>query len=289
MTHLNTALTNIRRSPYQNLAAVLLLSITFFVGYTFSLFMYSADYILKYFETRPQIIAFFELETSSEQINTVEKTMQEKTYVESTTVIDKEKALEIYQENNKEDPLLLELVTADILPASIEVSGKDVESLQLIKSDLEEFEAIDEVVFQQNIIDSLKKWTMNVRLIGIGSIVILSFTSLLTIIVMTAMKISGKRNSINIMRMIGATKWYIKAPYVYEGMMYGIMSSLMGWGMMYTGLLYLTPSMKNFLGAIPLLPIPNQIFAIQLATGTSIGIVLTALASAIAVQRVMRK
>lgn len=289
MSLFSTTLTNIRRSPYQNLAAILLLVITFFVAYSFSLFLYSTQHLLQYFETRPQIIAFFDLEATADQIGQTEQTMKAKGYVENTTVISKDQALQIYQETNKEDPLLLELVTADILPASIEVSGKNVEALQSIKSDLEQMTQIDEVVFQQNVIDSLKNWTRSVRYIGIGAITILCLTSLLNIMVLTAMKISNKRNTINIMRMIGATRWYIKAPYLYEGFLYGLFGSILGWILMYVGLLYATPWLENFLGTIPLLPFPPEIFALQLGAGSLIGVILTGMASTIAVQRVMRK
>ncbi len=289
MSQFSTTLTNIRRSPYQNLAAMLLLIITFFVAYSFSLFLYSTQRLLQYFETRPQIIAFFDLDATQDQINQTDQTMKSKDYVEGTTVVSKEQALQIYQETNKEDPLLLELVTADILPASIEVSGRNVEALPTIKADLEAMSQIDEVVFQQNVIDSLKSWTRSVRYIGLAAIAILGITSFLNIMVLTAMKISNKRNTINIMRMIGATRWYIKAPYFYEGILYGLVSSLLGWALMYVGLLYLTPWLQNFLGTIPLLPFPPQLFAIQLGVGTLIGVFLTGTASTIAVQRVMRK
>lgn len=289
MNHISTALTNIRRSPYQSLSAILMLSITFFVAYTFSLFIVGTEQIMRYFETRPQIIAFFELDVTNQQIQAAEKEMLSKSYVDEVSVIDKQRALEIYQENNKEDPLLLELVTADILPASIEVAGSDVNSLGLIKEDLENLDGVEEVIYQQNIIDALRKWTTNVRYVGLASVSILAMTSLLIIMSVIAMKISHKRGAINIMRIIGASKWYIEAPFVYEGILYALFGSVIGWGTMYIGLLYVTPWLKEFLGPIPLLPIDPQILALQFGLGSATGLILTMLASTIAVQRVMRK
>ncbi len=289
MSHISSALIAIRRSPYQALAAILMLWITFFVGYTFSLFFYSSDQILHYFETRPQITAFFKLDAPSANIQTLQDSMTSKPYVDKVTIISKEQALQIYREDNKKDPLLLELVTADILPASIEVSAKDPTFLPQIKQDLENADGVEEVIYQKDVIDTLQKWTTSLRYVGVVSIVILGFTSFFIIIIITGMKVAMKKRAIQIMRILGASRWYVKAPFVYEGMLYGFFGSLAGWTVMYVALLYLTPWITSFLGAIPLLPLPPEFFAIQFAAGTLIGLTLGGIASSVAVQRMMRK
>ncbi len=116
-----TALTNIRRSPFQSIMAVAITTITLFVAYSFSLMIVGTQQILNYFETRPQVIGFFELDASISEINQVGENMQKKTYVNNVQLITQEEALNTYREENKDDQLLLELITADILPASIEV------------------------------------------------------------------------------------------------------------------------------------------------------------------------
>lgn len=289
MKHLFSAFTAIRRSPYQAIAATFILAITFFVGYTFSLFLFSSEQLLRYFETRPQITAFFKLDTTELTVQQLSQQMKEKPYVAQVTVITKEKALEIYREDNKKDPLLLELVTADILPASIEVQGKDVAALDQIKTDLSKATGVDEVVYQQDVIEGLQKWTKSLRYIGITSVSILAFTSFIIVVIISGMKVALKKRAIQIMRLLGATKWYVEAPFIYEGIVYGIVGSLLGWGGMYIGLLYITPWLHSFLGSVPLLPIPTEVLTIQLAAGTGIGILLGALASSFAAKRMMRK
>jgi cell division transport system permease protein len=288
MRHVATALTNIRRSPYQTLAVMLLVSLTFFVGYIFSLFLYSTEHILRYFERTPQVTAFFQIDAKPESVQQLEATMKEKSYVSAVTVVSKEKALEIYQQDNKDDPLLLELVTADILPASIQVSSKDAASLPTIKTDLEGAEGVDEVVYQEDVINQLQSWTQSIRSVGLGSVVVLALTSLLLIVIITGLKVANRRRAIQIMRIIGASRWYIRAPFVYEGMIYGLVGSVVGWGGMYLALMYATPWLKEFLGTIPLFPLPLEFFAIQAGAGTGIGLILGALASAFATQRLMK-
>ncbi len=289
MNPLSSALTAMRRSPYQTLAAILMLSLTCFVGYTFSLFLVGAEKVLQYFETRPQIIGFFELNATTQQIDALKQTMQQKSYVDTVTVVSKDQALELYKKDNQDDPLLLELVSADILPASIEVSGKDPDSLSQIKDDLSKAQGVEEVVFQQDVLDTLTSWTKSLRYVGAGLIGLLGITSFLLIMVIIGIKITTKKNAIHIMRIIGATKWYIQAPFMFEGVMYGIIGSLLGWLAMYAGLLYLTPWLKDFLGTVPLLPVPLEFFAMQLGIGTLIALSIGSFASLTAARRMIRK
>lgn len=289
MTSFSSALINMRRAPYQALAAILLLSVTFFVGYIFSFFALGSEKILQYFETRPQVIAFFNLETEPEVINQLATELSNQPYVTEVKVVSKDEALQIYQEENKDDPLLLELVTSQILPASVEVSASSLEDLKTIKDTLETNDDIDEVVLQEDILESLASWTTNLRLVGIVSITILGVTSLLLMMIVIGMKVITKRPAINIMRIIGATKWFIRSPFVIEGMLYGLLSSLIGWSIAVAILFYLTPDIKNFLGPIPLFPIEPAFFAVQVSLGTLIGMVLGSLAGSLAVGRVMRK
>lgn len=289
MKSLVNALITIRRSPYQSLAAILLLSVTFFVGYGLSLFALGSEQVLRYFESRPQVIAFFEVDAPVEIISQTKMLMEEKSYVTETILVSKEEALAIYQEQNREDPLLLELVTASILPASLEVSGATLNDLNKIKQDLEAIISIEEVVLQEDVLAALAIWTTSIRLVGLASVGILSFTSLLILIIIIGMKVVTKRPAILIMRIIGASRWFIRSPFIYEGIIYGVLSSTIGWGASYATLLYLTPWLNAFLGPIELFPISSLVFLGQYVLGSSLGIFLGAIAGSIAVSRVMRK
>lgn len=289
MKNIVTALTTVRRSPYQSFAAILLLTVTFFVGYSFSLFTLGSEQILSYFETRPQVIGFFEVDATDTEIETVYKTLQEKEYIDEVKLITKEDALLLYQEENRDDPLLLELVTAQILPASLEISGQTIGDLQRIRDELETQQGIEEVILQDDVLESLASWTTSIRIVGAAAISILAFTSLLIMIIIIGMKVVTKRPAILIMRIIGASNWFIKSPFMFEGMFYGLMSSTFGWAATYATLLYLTPWLKEFLGPIPVFPIPLELFAIQYALGTTIALFLGAVAGSIAVSRVMKK
>jgi cell division transport system permease protein len=289
MNSLNTALATIRRSPYQAFTAIIMMAITSFVGYSFTLFLLGSNIIISHFETQPQIIAFFSTEIDHSEVEDVAKEMREKTYVTQVKVVSQEDALKLYQEENKDDPLLLELVTADILPASVEVSGIDIGSLEIIKTDLDKFENIEDVIYQEDVIAVLSDWLNSLRIAGIGITVILAVISFLIIMVVIAMKANAQKNKINVMKILGATKGYILLPFVYEGVIYGLVGTLMGWLVTFAALLYLTPVITVILGDIKLFPIPMEFYAIHAGTGVLVGIILGAFASIVAVRRLVKR
>ncbi len=284
-----TALTTIRRSPYQAMVSVLMVTFTFFVGFSFSLFIIGASIALKHFETKPQVIAFFELETKNEEIEKIAQELKTKNYVKEVSIITQEDALKLYQEENKDDPLLLELVTADILPASIEVSAYSIESLSKIKNDLNKFNSIEDIIFQEDVVSTLAKWIQTAKMFGIASTSILLAISFLIIMIITAMKATSQRRSIKIMRLLGATKGYIKLPFMLEGMIYGFIGSAIGWLITFASLLYLTPAIKDILGEIKILPIPISFYLIHGGIGLLLGVMLGGFASLVAIQRLLKK
>lgn len=283
--HFVDALRNMRRSPYQSLAAVFTLTQTFFLAYVFVMLMVGSEFVLRYFETQPQITAFFKPDVSDEEVAEAQVQIEGKEYVKSVKRVTKQDALNIYREDNKDDPLLLQLVTADILPASLEVSTNQIESLPELESTLKALPGIDEVVFQKDVTDTLSKWTQNLRTGGIFLLALMAITSIFQIIVMTSMKISAKRSAIKTMQLIGASRWYIKAPFILEGAMYGFLGALFGWLAMYTCVLYLTPWLLEFLGDIPLLPVSPLYMLAVLGSGSVAGVLLGSFSSLSATQR----
>ncbi len=70
--HLKTAFDYIRRAPFQALAAIFVLTLTFFVGTLFAVLLYSSTKVLTYFETRPQVIAFLKDSATSDDISNLQ-------------------------------------------------------------------------------------------------------------------------------------------------------------------------------------------------------------------------
>lgn len=106
MNAFSAALSSIRRSPYQALAAIMIATVTFGIIFLLSSFLAASQLVLRHYETRPEIIAFFEIEASDADITATKKLMDEKLYVANTNVTTKEQALQIYSDEYKDSPML---------------------------------------------------------------------------------------------------------------------------------------------------------------------------------------
>lgn len=279
------ALTTMRRTPYQSLAALLMVTVTFFVGYRLSFVLSGAHLVLSHFESSPQVIAFFKLDTDKQTMETLSKSLMDAPEVTDVRLITQEQALKDYAKEYDDSPLLLELVTADILPASIEVSANNVETLSKVAEELKKQSVIDDVVFQQDIVEQLSSWTKALRIAGLVDVGILSFASFLTITIIITLKAANKKYSVTIMRLIGASNWYINKPFIIEGILYGVLGALLGWVAITGILLYLTPTLSTFFSGIITFPIPFNFLLLQLGAGVLIGAMLGGFASFVATNR----
>lgn len=279
---------HIRRSPYQAIAAALVLTTTFFLISVFSLVTAGSEKIIRFFETRPQVTAFFQSSARSESITDLDKKVKTINGVTSTNFISQEKALEIYQEQNKKDPLLLEMVTADILPASLEVSVIGPDIIPQVAEIMKDQEGVEEVVYQKDIIETLISWTSAVRFGGLFLVSILLLSSIVTIIIIISLKVNNHKNEIEVMRLLGASKSHIVYPFILEGILYGAVGSFLGWGISYISLLYATPLIIKFIGSIPLLPIPIWFMLSLLGAQLLFGIVIGLISSLLAARRFLK-
>lgn len=243
--------THVRRSPYQAMAAILTMFLTFLLAGVFFLATASSVLVLQFFESKPQITVFFTDKATADDAKTLQKTLDATDKVSAMKYVSKDDALTIYREQNKNDPLLLEMVTADILPASLEVSAKDPNLLSELDPLIRKAQGVEEVVFQKDVVDTLLSWTNAIRIVGGSLAILLAIDSLLIIMTVISMKIALKKEEIEVLKLVGASLWYIRMPFIMEGGFYGVTGAFMAW-IMITGLvMWLRPMVLSFLGMIP--------------------------------------
>ncbi len=286
--HWQTTWAHIRRSPYQALAAMLIMFLTFFITTVFVLTAGGFQKVLRYFETRPQVTAFLKDEITPSQIDTIKAKLAQTGKVKEIKYISKEEALNIYREQNKNDPLLLEMVTANILPASLEISTHDLNQLTEVAETLRSEPMVEEVVFQEDVVKALQQWTLNIRRVGVTLIGIFGLVSLLVILVIIGMKIIMRKEEIEILQLLGAPRGYIRAPFILEGIFYGVIGAFLAWGVTYLLLLYLTPFIVKFFQGITLLPISPLFMLIILGIEIVAGILICSFGSLLAVKRYLK-
>ena len=256
-------LTSIRRTPYQSLAAFLVLFFTTFLSLSLFiglLFLYS---LLGYVETLPQVTAYFQPKTDEASILKVRDTLVESGKVIEAKYISKSDAFEVYKKLNKDNPLLLEMVSPEILPPSLEIYAKKPSYLPEIASFLRQQGGIDEVSFQRDIVDRLVVLTDILRK---TSIIFYAFLILMSIIVLTttfSFKIAIKRDEIELLRLLGASSFYIKKPFLAEAIFFGITAVTLAFLIVIGILFYLQPFMQSYLRGVPDLTIMISAFPLR--------------------------
>jgi len=252
---------------------------------------------LTFFESQPQVIAYLKDSAEEEEIDDLVSRLEATGKIDQVTYVSKEEALKIYQAANKDNPLLLEMVSAEILPASIEVSTLKIDYLKEVAGILEE-EAIvsvseggrKEIDFAESIADSLRDWTQAIRRVGLGGGALLVVQTLLLMIVVTSMKIALRRDEVEILKLLGASSWQTRSPFLVEGIIYGLWGAVFGFGGMYLALTQLGQALIgfSFFADIGVFPVDQNFLLLLLGGVAFFSSFICGLGSYIATRRYLR-
>ncbi len=300
--HFKTALNNIRRSPFQALAAVFVLFVTFFVSSVLIIFIYTSHQLLKYYETRPQIIVFLKDDAGKTEIDALKVQLEGDSRLKKVSYVTKEQALEIYKKATKDNPLLSELVSPSVFPASLEFSVTDLSYAEQVITEIKTKDIVDEVGYTASlggeesltdVVSRLRQIAYYIRLTGGIFIGFLLGTSLVLMIVIIGMKMSTRKNEIEILDLLGAIPSFIRAPVLLEALMYTVVGVVSGWFASLLLVLYLAPSLIKYFQDVPILPSNTLkllgLFGLILATEIVVGLILSLAGSILAVARARKR
>ncbi|MEI6532710.1 MAG: permease-like cell division protein FtsX [Candidatus Roizmanbacteria bacterium] len=292
---------SIRRAPYQFVAAFMVLFFTLFLITSLIITLSFIYGLLGYVETRPQVTVYFQTKALENDIFKIRDELVKTDKTTSVKYISKQQAFTIYKEANKDTPLLLETISADILPASLEIYAKTPQMLPEIANFLKDKQGVDEVYFQKDIVDRLINLTSILRY---ASLILFTFLIIMSIVVMTTttmFKVALKKDEIELLQLLGATKFYIKKPYLKEGMGYGLIASGAVFIVVGFILVYAFPSLQTYFRGIPSLdltfaPFPLRVWPMNVkfilivfSIVTLFGMVIGLIASSLAVDKYLSK
>lgn len=286
--YLNFTKRNIRRSPFQALTASMVMFLTFFVLLTFILLASGSQMILRFYESKPQVIAFFKDGTRPEDVEAIQQALAQEERVAKIKYVSKEEALQIYRERNKNDPALLELVTANILPASLEVSTITPNDLASVAEILKREPVVEDVIVPEDVVATLTAATSVIRWVGGAVTLFLMVFATIVVLIVIGFKIRLRRDEIEIMKLLGATNSFIRTPFLMEGVFYGLTGAFFSFLLIYALLWYFTPFLQGYLGEVALLPVNPLFMLALLGVGILVAIMVGGLGSLGAVRRYLR-
>jgi cell division transport system permease protein len=289
MKSIKTGWHHIRRSPIQSFTALLLMTFSFILISLFIIVSNGTIRTLNYFETKPEITIYLKDGLDNVAIEKLKTDLSNYDHVKEVKFISKDKALEIYKQQNQDNADLTEMVTADILPASIEVTVSDPTALEKIyqnyatKSDV-----VDEIIYQKDIINTLLDWTNTIRK---GGIVVISIVLLVTFFAVSSiigMKTTNRKDEIKISRLLGASNWYVKKPFLFEGIFYGFFGSFLGSILVFVIFFIKRQLINSFFSPIEFISSDLKLYGVFIVSELVLGCIIGLLASLIGVKRYIK-
>ncbi|MBB6215772.1 cell division transport system permease protein [Anaerosolibacter carboniphilus] len=146
--------------------------------------------------------------------------------IEDIDFLSKEEALNNMKEQWGDQGYLLEGLETNPLPNSFVIKMKDVSYADAVVKALKKQDGIEEVKYYKDIVDNLLRITHFIRLVGIGLIAILIGISMFIIANTIKLAVAARYREINIMKYVGATNWFIRWPFLIEGVVLGCIGAL---------------------------------------------------------------
>ena len=151
--------------------------------------------------------------------------------VETATFVDKAKAYQEFQEMFASNPAMLDNVNPAILPASIRIKLNDIEQYRGIQLRLIDQPVVKEVTSPGESIEQLADLSNVLNMVGVVLAIVQGGSAIVLISNTIRMAIYARREEIGIMKLVGASNWFIRVPFLLEGMLQGFVGAVFAVGM----------------------------------------------------------
>lgn len=278
---ISRALLNIRQNFFINLVTVLTIAIGLLILSLFLLILVNVEDAAHEWSRQVQVTVYLDKEPSPPEFSQLRSRIQSLPGTDAVTLISKDEALKRFRARLRGQETLLEGVTNDLLPASVEISlkrgSRDSESVEMFVGRLKKIPGIGEIQYGEEWVRKLTTFMQFCRFVVtlIGGFLLIS----VLFIVSNTIKLTiyARRDELELLSLVGATRMFIKAPFLIEGIIQGTVGSLLALALLagsYYLLLYNAP---DFITLSPtssgLLFLPPSYLAGILLTGVLLGFI----------------
>ncbi len=247
----------------------------------FLLFYVNLEGTVEQWSRKVVVTAYFDNELSPQELGALKNRIAALPGTESVKYIAKDEALKRFRSRLKGQEALLEGVAPDVLPASIEISLKkqfrSVDSVTGFVVGLKRIQGIGEVQYGEEWVRKFFTFFQFLRVLGIliGSFLILA----VLFIVSNTIKLTilARKEELEILSLVGATPFFIKAPFLIEGMLQGAVGSLLAVILLVGGYYTFLAQAVNFLSFNPaesgLIFLPTEYIVALLLGGIMLGLI----------------
>ena len=249
-----------------------------------ALLLLNAKAISDYFKENVQISVIMAGDASEDAVQAYQHELDSLPFVRSTAFISKEQGIREMAGMLGED--FMDAFGSAPIPMSIDLSLEaeyvSRDSLAMVGKALEASPLVEEVVYQESLVDSLNANLRKITTVAIILIAVLLFISIVLIGNTVRLAVFSKRFSVHTMRLVGATKGFIRRPFVGQSVLQGTVAALLAIGILAAGLYLLD---REFPGALNLFP--QEILLLVAGIVLLTGIVICAASTSVVVGRLV--
>jgi len=268
------ALQSVIRNSWLSVASVGVVAVSLLILGSSLLLVLNANSIAANLESSVEITVFLKDKINSDQIQALENKIKAQPEVTEVKFVSKAQALEEMKKNfgDKQD-ILTGLEEKNPLPDALRIKTSVVEQVEPLAHQLESFAQVDQVRYGQGVVEKLLALSKWVRTAGLVTMVLLGVAAVFLIATTIRLSVSARRKEIGIMKMLGATNWFVRFPFLLEGMFLGLTGSLLAVIAVYFGYLSLIGRIEISLPFIQLVSDRNVLVPlVEALLGLGLGI-----------------
>lgn len=279
---------SLRRNNWMSVASIGTVAVSLFIFGMFLMMVMNMNKLAENMESQVQINVYLLDKVDREQARDIEKDLKEIEGVESVGFVTKDEAMERFKDRLGDQKTLLDaLDETNPLPDSFEVT---VTNPDLVKPAAEKMEKIDGVEcakYGQDVMEHLFEITRLLRIFGFTLMLVLAFATLFIISNTIRLTVFARRKEIAIMKYVGATDWFIRWPFVMEGMVLGLFGSIIAAMVLRTAYTAMAEKVYDTLAFFPLIPEQPFLTYITIIVVIS-GMVVGAIGSAVSIKKFLK-
>lgn len=290
--YVKEAAIGIWRNRLMSLASVIVVILTLLILGAFTLINLNIQAISDGIKDQVEIVAYLKEEVDSEpSLTQLRAQLLALDGVQQVTFVSKDDALERLRERLGDQAGIIAGLERNPLPASFEIRPQDAEVTSVLADKIARLSGVESVDYGQQIVEQLLSFSRGIQIFGYIVIAFLGVVSLFLISNTIKLTVYSRRRQIGIMKYVGATDWFIRWPFIMEGIFLGLLGALITYLLLFYGYTFLyfrssTWLYQNFLSVQMVVPevAGKELLRFLFIFGAGIG----AVGSAVSVRRFLK-
>ena len=288
---LKEGLSSLRKNKIMTAASITSVIAALLVIGIFLIVVLNIDYAASALESQIEIMVYLEDGLSENIITAMNDEINKLNGVKDILFVSKHTALKNLEQKWGENAYLLEgLDEENPLPDTFVITLTDPVMASSVALSVSSISNVQKVMYWKEELDNLLKATYLVRMASLFIIVTLLFISMFIISNTIKLTVYARRKEIGIMKFVGATDWFVRGPFIFEGIILGVLGGIVSIGLLGSGYLYCVRVFeKEMIGLMSIRLMPFEAAIIPLGTLLlSIGVVIGIVGSLLSVRRFIR-